>query len=975
MSSKSKIIIGVCSVFVIFAVVLTLYLCWPAIEGTINGSRYYTEDDVQSAYDEGYNDGITNKDELTAQIEAYKLLIEQNEITISDLNSQIEILTKQNQEYILNNEELNDTIDSLNTQIDNLGKTIADNEETISDLNNTIIELNNTIDELEEEQSSNSALITSLQEQISSLQNQIQSLNSTNSQHQASIESLNATITSLNSQISDYEDSQLSLNTQIATLQQSILDYQQQIENYLEIIEDLKEINACVVTFTVDGQVISTQQVNKTEYPTQIEDPVSEDYIFDGWMIEGTDEIIDPFTYSIIEDTNFVASIRKYKVVTFTVDDSVISTQNILNNNELEIPSPTKEHYTFLGWSLDGESIIDLSSYTITADTNFIAVFEITGVLPYTFSGNTLTGYTGTDTDITLPTSYSIVDGYFVEGSDYSVTEIGSSAFKGNTIVLSISIPNTYTIINSSAFLNCSNLVTIDLNNINEIGDSAFRGCASLNGINIPDGVLIIQESTFYGCTLLKTVTIPESVSTIEEYAFYNCLNLTELNYNAVSVDKLKSNNYVFYNAGINNIGITVNFGDSVISIPDYLFYPNKSDFSPKIVNVNLSSVTSLGQYSFAYCKEIENIVLPSSVETIGDYAFYYCTGLQNVDLDDCVNLYELSLSTFNHCTSLTNIILPSNLLTISERCFESCSSLSSISLPNTLKELGDYAFSSSGIIELVIPGNVETLGTLYNCKNLVSISFEDNDALLSLKDSIFSGCSNLQVVAFGNVCISSIGDYAFRGCSSLVNFIIPNTVSTLGDRVFESCTKLETVTIGEGVKTAGERLFYGCTSFTTLYFNAITMNDKNNSNSTSFLFTSSSPTVVIGKQVKRIPSLAFYGGSNLVNKITSVIFAENSVCESIGSYAFCNCKSLIDLILPNSIKTIETAAFRNCTSLEKLVFGTGLTTIGNTILSGCTKLSNLYYRGSELNWDNISIDNNNLGLSNLSIIYNYIDE
>ena len=82
-------------------------------------------------------------------------------------------------------------------------------------------------------------------------------------------------------------------------------------------------------------------------------------------------------------------------------------------------------------------------------------------------------------------------------------------------------------VINSIAFLGCSNLVSITLpDNIKIIGSDAFSNCQNLVDINIPDGVITIEESAFYNCTNLTTITIPDSVTSIGRYAFYNCTNL-----------------------------------------------------------------------------------------------------------------------------------------------------------------------------------------------------------------------------------------------------------------------------------------------------------------------------------------------------------------------------------------------------------------------------------------------------------------
>ena len=262
------------------------------------------------------------------------------EIENAELQTQIEELNNQNAQLEAQITNLNNQITSLNTQIETLNKTLADNK-SASD------------------------------EELASLEVQVATL-------QAQVNSLNTTIENLNTEIDSYEANTISLNTEIANLNNTIAEYEQEIENYKQIIEDLKKINSCVVTFRVDGELYATQQVNKTESPVAFDNPASENYIFDGWTIAGSTEIVDPFTYSVTEDIEFVASIRKYKIVTFTVDDEVVSTQSIVTDDELQLPAePTKEHYSFLGWSLDGENVIDLTSYSFTRDTNLIAVFEI----------------------------------------------------------------------------------------------------------------------------------------------------------------------------------------------------------------------------------------------------------------------------------------------------------------------------------------------------------------------------------------------------------------------------------------------------------------------------------------------------------------------------------------------------------------------------------------------------------------------
>ena len=288
MSNKSKIIIGVCSVFVVFAVVLTLYLCWPAIEGTINGSRYYTEDDVQSAYDEGYSDGITNKDELTSQVEAYKLLIEQNEITISELNK---------------------TISSLQSQISQLQFDLT------------------TSENLTEEQAST---ITSLQSQVLSLQETVSELENTVTYYEKLLEAygnsdkLIVTFVLVdNGEQTVYDVQTVDENNYLSPVVTPSGDFEgwtltiggQYIEDLttIQVIENMTiyGIFSNSVTYVVQGE-ITTETI---EYNGTISKTVDlKNYTFLGWSLTENGEILSS-DYTITQDTTLYAILEKNLVM------------------------------------------------------------------------------------------------------------------------------------------------------------------------------------------------------------------------------------------------------------------------------------------------------------------------------------------------------------------------------------------------------------------------------------------------------------------------------------------------------------------------------------------------------------------------------------------------------------------------------------------------------------------------------------
>ena len=89
----------------------------------------------------------------------------------------------------------------------------------------------------------------------------------------------------------------------------------------------------------------------------------------------------------------------------------------------------------------------------------------------------------------------------------YSVTSIGSYAFRSCYSLTSVTIPNSVT----------------------SIGNEAFYKCSSLTSINIPNGVTGIGERAFMDCSGLTSIEIPNSLTTIGEGAFQNCHGLTSV--------------------------------------------------------------------------------------------------------------------------------------------------------------------------------------------------------------------------------------------------------------------------------------------------------------------------------------------------------------------------------------------------------------------------------------------------------------
>ena len=291
-------------------------------------------------------------------------------------------------------------------------------------------------------------------------------------------------------------------------------------------------------------------------------------------------------------------------------------------------------------------------------------------------------------------------------GSNYTVTNIGSFSFSYCTSITEIILPNSINNIEMNAFYKCTGLTEIILpNSVTNIGSSAFYGCSSLTEITIPNSVTSIEDNAFNNCSVLNAIYY---LGQIEEWC--------NINFESDNSNPL----FLAHNLYINNTLITeVTIPEGITEIKNYTFIGSSSLKQITLPN----NLTHIGNETFRNCSALEQVSLPNSITSIGEKAFRNCSNLTQIILPS--NITNIGLGAFQMSLALTSVyceaITPP---TLGDYAFadvrgtdpntkEYYSIKIDLSKATNLKTIGLYAFNSYyiNIDDFVIPEKVDTIG------------------------------------------------------------------------------------------------------------------------------------------------------------------------------------------------------------------------------------------------------------------------
>ncbi len=400
------------------------------------------------------------------------------------------------------------------------------------------------------------------------------------------------------------------------------------------------------------------------------------------------------------------------------------------------------------------------------------------------------------------------------------------------------------------AFSNCSGLTRLFLpSTITSIGHFAFENCSGLTSMTLPPSLTSIGGKVFYGCSRLTSLTVPSTLTSVEKDAFLY-----------ISVSDFR---YIIYG----DLATYVQRGQPYYSLSNETntikYYYNGQELTDLRIP---SSVTSIGNYAFPYCRDLKNMTLPSGVTSIGNCAFKCCSGLTSVTLPSSTT--SIGAEAFRGCSGLTSVTFPSSLTSIGAEAFSGCSGLTSVTFPSSLTSIGGGAFSGcSGLTSVTLPSGVTSIG---NCA--------------------FKCCSGLTSVTFPSS-LTLIGTEAFRGCSGLASLTLPYNLTSIGEDAFCGCSGLTNLTLSPSLTRIGTGAFNGCFNLSTLTIpSSLTSISKlNNKLSETPVFTSAFVTVYVAWQTPIqagdfFCNFELWGCTLYVPRGTKQVYLQSEVWKDFGN-------------------------------------------------------------------------------------------
>lgn len=557
---------------------------------------------------------------------------------------------------------------------------------------------------------------------------------------------------------------------------------------------------------------------------------------------------------------------------------------------------------------------------------------EDTKGLTFSFSedGQTvsITGFDGSRSVVEIPETYG----------GAKVTSIAAGAFRGQTMITDVVIPEGVTYIGREAFAGCSALVRVKIpTSVTQVGANLFEGTpydSTLTGelvyinsilyrcqsdavtVSIRQGTTVIAEEAFINRVNLAAIVVPDGVSYIGSNAFKNCSALSQIEI-PKSVRDIVANAFDGTKWYEDRKHGMIYINDLLYRVPAEIIVQSeqptgslsdkdaaemaKSGVATQVIpNTNIivkEDITTICTLAFANTP-VQTVQLPSTLTTIRYGAFQNCTALKQITLPKSMTFIEGGA--FQNCSALSSILVPQNVTYLGASAFSGCTSLTSATLPQAITRI------SSGLFE--------------NCSSLTTV--QASSALTSIGSRAFAETSALSSFTFPQT-LTAVGAESFTG-SGIVTANLPQSVTYLGAGAFADCTKLVYAQVPAAIQAIRERTFRNCTELK----NVSIPEGIRYIGAAAFQNDVSLQTIDFAQSLLTICDNAFEGsgvGAGLVLP---------SALRTIGSRAFAGCMRLTSLTIPADVRKMGSQAFADGSS-PSIVCAFSRTTYMSKLASG----------------------------------------
>lgn len=709
---------------------------------------------------------------------------------------------------------------------------------------------------------------------------------------------------------------------------------------------DVKTITLNVNTISFDSQMgsgVNNVYFVAGDYVTLPTNTTRIGYTFNNWYNSSdvNGKLIPDGVFEEAADVTLYAhwKANTYNVI-YTVDETVDEVENgsygyAVYDSAFQLATPTSDAGAFIGWytgpngsglKLTDDSGKSLNNWTIAEDTKVYPMFAA-DVLEFVALDDGTWGVTaGPAIDIVghvvVPQTYQ----------DKPVTVILENAFYKNYSMKSISIPNTVKVIGVGAFEEARGLESIEVREIegainpifssydgalikNDLGTVYLEFVPRMKAgtLTIPENVDTIRSKAFNFTPFIEKVIISGGLSKIAEQAFYDCEALKEIEF--------------------------INEGTAPLTIEDGAFYGTPVlkviKFPARLANISISALNSIDSLSTVY------------VYDGGEYYGSTADGILTNGAKDTLLYVPTSWK--------GDVVIPVGVTAIGEGAFANRTGVTSVTIPSWVTSIGNNAFKgASNLATVIIEGgkfDTLTIGeyAFADCTSLTTLVINGgssmDDGALVIGAYAFANNANLTTPTISeNANITSIGAYAFSGCSAISEVVIQKTTATIGERAYAQCSNISKVTFAEGANVAfASFVFEGCQKISSIALpSTITAFDGSVfagcNNITEILVDADNPALCAIDGIlydKAVTTVLYCPKAKVVDFATLP-----ATVTKIGTAAFQANPSITTLVIPAGITEIGEMAFENCAGLTSVVFEGSDVVIGNSAFANCPILA-----------------------------------